>query len=85
MDDYVKGGKRDREESHKGKSPSKSVDARTSNESKEANKGKRLCIISIIGGAPQTNLPYKRTMKRKIVEMLSVHKKDGSTSVKALD
>lgn len=40
MYEYVKGGKIERKESPKGKSPSKATDARTSGEDKEASKGK---------------------------------------------
>lgn len=42
MTEYVKGGKRDREEAPKSKSPSKTADVGTSGKRKEANKGKRL-------------------------------------------
>lgn len=46
------GGERDMEESPKGKSPSTVVEVRKSGESREASKGKRLFISSIIGGTP---------------------------------
>lgn len=83
--EYVKEGKRYREESPKGKSPSKTVDVRTSGESNEANKGKRLYVASISRGTPWDNLHSNGTMKRKIIKMLVVHKKDGNSSVKTPD
>lgn len=81
----MKGGKREREESPKGKSPYKTAKVGTNGKSKETNKDKRPYIATIIGGGPRANLPSKGTMKRKITEMLFVHKKDGSTLVKTHD
>lgn len=68
-----------------GKSPLKVVYVRTSDEDKEANKGKRQYIIAITRGASQANLPSNGTMKRKMVEMLVVYKTDGSVSMKTPD
>lgn len=39
-------------------------------------------IISITGETPKKNLSSIGTMKRKIMEMIFVHKKVGSTSMK---
>lgn len=72
-------------ESPKGKSPSKAADAKTSGESKEANIRKCLYIVVITIGAPRENLPSEGTMKKKIVEMLVVHKKEGGIPTKTLD
>lgn len=66
LEEYVKGGKRDREESPKGKFSSKTMMVDTNKESKEINKCKRTYIAAIIRGAPRENLPYKGNMKRKI-------------------
>lgn len=73
--EYMSGGKGEREESPKGKSPSKVVDVETSGKDKEVSKGKRQYIASIIRGELRANLPSKGTMKRNIVEMLVAHKK----------
>lgn len=59
--------------------------ARTNDENKEASKGKWSYISTITSGAPRSNLPSKGTMKRKIVEMLIVHKKYDGTSIKTHD
>ena len=77
-------GKRDREESPKGKSPSKTADARNSKGSKEASKAKHFYIVVVAEGAPRENLPSKRTMKRKITVMFVIHKKDVGTSENTL-
>lgn len=79
--EYVKGDKSNQEESHKGKSPSKTTNVRTNDESNDANKQKHPYISTIKEGTPRGNLPSKGTMKRKINEMLVFHKKDISFSV----
>lgn len=68
-------GKKDIEYSPKGESPSKTVEAGTSRESKEASKGKRLYIRVMIGRAPRENLPSNGTMKKMNSQMIVVHQK----------
>lgn len=55
----MKGGKRETDESPKGKPLSKNAEAGTSCKDKEVNKGKRQYISTIIGGAPKENLSLK--------------------------
>lgn len=71
----MKGGKIEREESSKSKSPSKSVKYKTSGEDKKASKGKRQYIANITGREPQANRQSKGAMKRKIIKMMVVNKK----------
>lgn len=52
LTEYVKGGKRDMEESPKGKSLMKTADVVTSGESKNVSKGKRMYIAAITRGEP---------------------------------
>lgn len=85
MNEYMKGGGIQREESPKGKSPSKNADVRTSGESKKSNNRKRLSIVAITREAPRVNLFSKGTMKRKINEILAIHKKKESNSAKIPD
>lgn len=80
LDEYVKGCKKEKEEPPKGKSPSKTLDAETSDEVKKESKWKGTYISTITKGAPCENLHSKGTMKWKITNMLIVHKKDGGTS-----
>lgn len=76
---YVKKGKKEKEESPKGKSPSKFAEVGTNDEDKKPSKGKRQYIADITIWAPRSNLQYKGKMKRKVFEMMAVHKKDMST------
>lgn len=50
LTEYVKGGKRDKKESLKGKPPLKIINDGTNEESKEAIKVKRSYIATITGG-----------------------------------
>lgn len=83
--EYVKGIKKEREDSPKSKSPSKVADAGTSGGDRETKKGKCPYISTIMGGAPQSNLSFKGTIKRNISNMLVIHKKDGGASMKTSD
>lgn len=85
ISEYVKGGKREREEAPKSNSPSKVVDVGTSGEDKGTSKGKHQYIVIITRGAPRENIQSKETMKRKIVEILIAHNKDGGMSTKTPD
>lgn len=76
----MKGGKRDRKESPKGKSLSETMMINTSGESKEIKKGKHPYIAAIIEGAPRENLPSKGNIKRKIAKIMAVYRMEGSTS-----
>lgn len=85
--EYTKGDKRDRGESSKNKSSSKTVDVdsngeKTSGENNGASKGKRQHIRVFTRGTPRANILSKWIMKRKIVELMVAHKKDGSTLAK---
>lgn len=82
LNEYIKNGKRDREESPIGKSISKTADVGTSGESNEASKVKRLYIAVKTRGAPRATLPSKGTIKRKISEMMAAYVKEASTSTK---
>lgn len=78
--------KKDRDESLKGKSPSKTANVGTSREIKKVSKGKCTYISFITRGASRENLPLKKgAMKRKIAEMMAIYKKDVSTSTKVPD
>lgn len=83
---YTKDGKRSREESpKKGHSPKKEIYVATEGESKdvvrekgEGHKGKCSYITSIIEGGPRLRVSSKGTIKRKIVELMVVCKKEGN-------
>lgn len=66
LSEYVKGIKKQIEEIPKGKSPSKSAKAGTSEGSKNESKGKHPYIVGIIGGAPCVNLISQEAFKREI-------------------
>lgn len=66
MIEYVKWGKRDKEEI---------PDVGTSGERKEANKCKHSYIATITRRAPHAKIPSKGNMIRNIVEMLVTHKR----------
>lgn len=79
LSEYTKDGNRDMEESSKHKSSSKSVDAMANSEGinnvdKKTIKGKRHHITTIIGGVPRVSYPLKGMIKRKIDELITVHK-----------
>lgn len=57
----------------------------TSSADKKERKGKQQHIAYIIEGAPKVNILSKGTMKRKIAELMVVHKKERITSTKAPD
>lgn len=48
---------------------------------KEEHKGKNSYISSMTRGSPRSSMPSRGTIKRKIVELLSVNKKEGITSI----
>lgn len=67
------------EELSKHKSSSKSVNAMANREGinsveKKAIKGKRHHIAAITGGVPRVSYPSKGMIKRKIGELITVHK-----------
>lgn len=49
---------------------------------KEGRKGKHKYIATIPRGTPRTSNSSKRTVKRKIVELMNVSKKEGNNSTK---
>lgn len=74
-----------RDESPKDKSPLKNMTVNTNGERKKINKGKRPYNYIITIGELWVKLSSKRTMKRKITEMMVVYYKEGSTSTKIID
>lgn len=61
--EYMKGGKKEKEDSPKIKSTSKDADARTNGEEKEVNNGKCQYISAIIGMMSWGNIASKGMMK----------------------
>lgn len=83
MSKYVKGDKRDREESPKSKPPSKDVDILakgegTSGEDKGVGRGNSQHIAAITIGAPQVNVASKWTMKRKNAKFMVFIRRMGN-------
>lgn len=72
LSEYVKGGKWDRDESPKTKSPTKAFESRTDDKRRETNKEKHLYIATITSIAPWVYLPSKVSVKRKIAKMMAV-------------
>lgn len=66
LSEYVKGGKRDREESLKTKSPVKVSEFGLWGEKGETSKGKRPYIAVITRGEHHANLPSKGRSRRKL-------------------
>lgn len=64
--EYVQGGKRDREESPKGKSPSETEDVEINDESKKAIKGNLMYIAAITKGAPLENPPQRELWIKRL-------------------
>lgn len=64
---------------------SKSIDDGTNGENKKVDKGKFMYMTTITKGAPRESPSFKETMKRKIFEILVIHRKDVSTFTKILD
>lgn len=61
------------------------MDVMTNGKDKEANKGKHQYISANTREAPRANISSKGIMKRNIVEILTVHKKDGNIWTKTHD
>lgn len=82
---YINGGKQDPKESPKAKSPRKFYEVGPSGDKGDTFQGKCMYIAVITGKAPWANLSSKWMVKRKIVEMTVVYKKEGSSSSKFSD
>lgn len=69
----------------KSKSLYKTVDVVTNSEENGVSKGKHQHIAAITWGAPRENVPLKKTVKKKIVELKFVHNKYRNTLAKTLN
>lgn len=76
------GGKRDREESPRGKSHVETTTIRKNKENQDASKGQRPYTATITLRAPRANFLSIGTMKWKISEMMDVFHNEGHTYVK---
>lgn len=83
LTEYVKGGKRDREESPRGKSPKGYRNWDMWGEQRGQQR-KYPYIFAIIGGTSGES-PFQRDDERKNMEMMAIYHKEGNTYAKNLD
>lgn len=92
LEKYTKDDKRSWEDSSKkNQAHEKIVEVMVSGKGKDMSSGeeewhkeKHQHIASITGDAMRVRNPSKSTVKRKIIELMNVNKKDGNNSTKSL-